>query len=168
MKGLSVVFLNNIPYGSRVYADGKEITPKRDVTGVYVANAETEKDEIEIKIVNPYLAEMPFWKWFFTTLLCWAVSFFGLFDTIDNKRCVSVKVGINATTGETAFVKLRFLFFKDGAPAVEIAETNTGTAVTENAFSLDKTAKKRNRIYKIFRILSLVAVAVIVAVLIIK
>ena len=168
MNGLSVVFVNNIPYGSRVYADGRELKVKRDATGVYVANVETEKEYVDISVENPFFGELPFLKWFLLTLFFWAVSLFGLFDTVENKRCVSVRAKIRVKTSDSAFVKLRFGIFRDGAPAVEITETNTEATEVENAYRLDKRAKRRNAAYKAFRIVSIVAAAIITVLIVVK
>ena len=163
---VKIIFLNNIPCDSRLFVDGKERLLKKDKRGVSEMIAETDKPA-EICVMNPSEAQLPFFKWFLYTFVCWLLSGFGIFDSVKNKQGRASDVRLTVKPAENAFVKLKFNVYKKDGRAVEITETNTETEETANRYYVDAKVKKRNKLYKIWRVLSGIAVAVAVVAIIV-
>ena len=160
MNGINLIFVNNLPYGSRLFVDGKERQVKRNKRGTSEIFVETDKSEAEIGILNFFDGQLPFWKWFFVTFVCWLISVFGIFDSVPNKKGRTVDVKFTATARENAFVKIKFNLYKKDYPAMQIVDANTEVNEIKNLYFTDKRAKKRAKIYKIWRIFSIIAAAI--------
>lgn len=161
MKGINLQFVNNLPYGSRLFADGKEIRVKRNSRGTSEVFVETDKETAEIQVKNLFEGQLPFWKWFLITFTCWIISVFGIFDSVSNNKGRTVDVNFNVKPEENAFVKIKFNLYKKDTPAMQIVETNTEVNEVSNIYKIDKQAQKRSRFYKVWRILSVIAVVII-------
>lgn len=166
MKGVTIKLLNNLPYGSRLFVDGKETRVKRNKRGVSEVFVGTENDTAEIRIVNIFDGQLQFWKWFLITFVCWIISVFGLFDSVSNGKGRTVDLNLGVKTAEDAFLALKFNAYRNDKPAAAITETNTEINEVSNRYYTDKRAKKRNKFYKIWRIFSVVAAAIVLIVII--
>ena len=161
MSELRINLVNNLPYESRLFIDGKEMIPQRDKkTRISEIVAETDKEFTEIRVENFFEARLPFWKWFLTTFVCWIISVFGIFDSVSGKTGRVVDLKLNVKTTENAFVKMKFNLYKKDGTVAQITETDTEVREITNIYRIDKQAKKRNKAYKIVRIISLIAVAI--------
>lgn len=161
MNRINITLENNLPYGSRLFADGKEIAVEKDKRGVAEIFVETEKESSEICIVNVFENQLPFWKWFLITFTCWIISLFGIFDSVSNSKGRTVDVKLQLKTSGNAFVKLKFNQYKKDAPVMQITDANTEINEISNRYYTDKRAQKRAKFYKVWRIVSIIAVAVI-------
>ena len=169
MKGIRIFLVNNLPYGSRLFADGKEIKAKKNRRGGSEIFVETENKTADIRVLNVFDGQLSFFKWFAMTFVCWVLSVFGLFDSVTNPKGRTVEIKLDVKTSEDAFIKLKFNIFKNESPAAEITETNTDVNEISNVYFTDQVAKKRNKYYKVWRVVSIVAAAVIaVAILIVR
>lgn len=162
MNGVKIIFVNNLPYDSRLLIDGKETRPKRNKNGTSEVFFETDKRTIGVKVVNIFDGQLPFLKWFLMTFVCWIISAFGIFDSVQNKKGRTVDVGFNVGTGEDASVKIKFNAYKKDGPAMQIVEKNTEVNETSNLYFTDERARKRAKIYKLWRIFFIIAAAVVV------
>lgn len=160
MNKITINFVNNLPYGSRCFVDGNETVIKRQKNGISEVVVETDKDKAEIRIANVSMVFLPFWKWFLSTLFFWVISVFGVFDSVSDKTGRVLDVNLTVKTTENAFVKMKFNLFKKDNPAVEVVETDTEIQEISNIYRIDKQAGRRNKAYKIVRIISLIAVAI--------
>ena len=161
MSEIRINIVNNLPYESRLFIDGKETIVQRDKkTHVSEVVVETDKESAEIRVENLFVERLPFWKWFLTTFVCWLVSIFGIFDSVSGKTGRLVDIKLNVKPTETAFLKMKFNIYKKDNRAVEILETNTEVEEISNVYRIDKQAKRRNKAYKIVRIISVIAVAI--------
>ena len=154
MKELKILLVNNLPYESRLFIDGKEQRYKKNKRGVSEIRYQTDKDTAKIRVANFFDGQLPFWKWFWQTVMCWVLSVFGIFDSVENPkgRTVDFEFDVNAFDG--AFVKIKFNLFKKDAHVAEVVDTNAEIVEIANRYFVDKTAQKRSKIYKIWRIIS--------------
>lgn len=161
MKGITIKLLNNLPYGSRLFVDGKEMRVERHKNGTSEVFVETDNDTAEVRVVNLFDGQLPFWKWFLTTFVCWIVSIFGVFDSVSNPKGRTVDLNLGVKTADDAFLTLKFNIYRNDKSAATIEETNTEINEISNRYYTDKRAKKRNKFYKIWRIFSVIAAAIV-------
>lgn len=167
MSKLTVRFINNLPLNSRVFIGGEEASVKRDKSGVSECQAEVS-GKAEVAVKNPFEAQLPFAKWFLRTLFYWIISAFGLFDFVPNKDARVINFAFSADINEDSVATVKFNRYMIDKQAAEITESSCETQISENLYTVDKKAKKRNRAYGAIRVLSVLAMIAVAAVVIIK
>ncbi|MBQ9485324.1 MAG: hypothetical protein IJU83_00640 [Clostridia bacterium] len=166
MKSVKFSFVNNLPYGSAVFADGKEIKVNKLKNGRSEALVETEKEEVEIRITNPFDGQLPFLRWLIRTAICWLISVFGIFDRVENRSCRVADVKLNVKTAENVCLTMKFNLYRKDSPVVQITGDNVDFTEINNVYYVDEKAKKRVKFYKIWRIFFILAAAVITSIII--
>lgn len=166
MANVKIEIVNNLPVGSRLIVDGKELNVQYAKQGGGVAEFQTEKESTEISFVNFYEAQLPFGKWLLITLVYWLLSVFGIFDFVSNKHGDLIKCKFTVDTTQDVSLKLKFNRFAREKRAVEFVESSTEVQEAENVYTVDKTAIKRRKGYNLFKFFSLIVIVVLLCVII--
>lgn len=164
MKMLNIKIKTGFVDNNKITIDGNEVKFKKDSYGNYTYAYSTEKDIVNIKIVN-YLS-INTKTWFITNFLFFLISFFGLFDQRHNKNCIVRNCEFNVKLNQDVsnFDINTFIGANKTGSATIKADTEYET-VSNNIY-VDEVAQKRYKTLKITKIYTTIAI-ILIALLII-
>ena len=106
-------------------------------------------------------------NWWLWQLLFFFVSVFGLFNRIENKKCVVVDYEADITLAEETNVKIIIRQNSKEKNAVELV-TEAVVVEHKNIKSVDKAAKKRVKFIKVFTIVFWILLVILLGILLIS
>ena len=151
-----------IPKGSILMIDKQPVKFKRDKQYNWVCKHETQNSKVTFEF-KKYL-ELNVKHWFFWQILMFIVTFFGIFNTRPEKKCLELNCKIEFDVGENTEVVIRNNRFSDEGRALEI-ETSTNYVEHQNKYRLNKEAKQKLKKLKTTKILIGIGFAVLLVVL---
>lgn len=165
MKSVSFSLRGRNSKNLLLIVDGKRVKTKRNQYGVELANIQTEKSTINVKVQSCLQLQNPLW--FLVNMFFYIISFFGLFDVRPSKDFTVVD--FDATfdlTEENNTIDLTFDSKLDKEAKIDSPckyEQKT------NKVEFDNQLRKRKKILTISKVLTfLIAVVITVIILINK
>ena len=141
--------------------DFKKIRKKRNLT--YEYQTENDKVNISIKRLVPQSAK----NWWLWQIIFFFVSLFGIFDFVENKKCLKVDFDATIDLSEETNVKIIIQKNTKEKLAVKLL-TEANVVEHKNEMSVDMVAKKRLKAIKVLKIIFWIALVIGSAVLIIS
>lgn len=164
MKQLNIkIKMAFVPNG-KITVDDEVIKFKKDSYGNYTYMHMSDKNEAVIKILN-YL-DINRRMWFISNMLCFLISFFGLFDQRVSKNCVvrNCEFRVKLEKDITNIDINTYIGANKQGSATVVCDAPYAPVV--NSIYVDEVAKRRYKILKITKILTTIAiVAVLLAML---
>ncbi len=136
--------------------DNKIVKYKRNNFGTIEADFQTEKSQVEVRVVR-YL-EITRKHWFWWQVLYFFISIFGIFDVKADKKCVVMDCHYLMSLNGDCEMKIQ-IDSTSSEPKV-LAESNTEFQEIKNHVFVDKTAKKRLKGWRAFKIVLWIALAI--------
>jgi len=143
-----------------VKIDGKSIKLKNNTFGNKVANFQTDKEKVNVKIYR-YL-ELGGKFWLLTEILFFLISLFGVFDAKRDKSCTILDVDLDVSLNEQTILALALNSNKKDKKGVAI-EVNTEVQENSNICFVDDVIAKRKKALRFIKIGIFVAIAALFA-----
>lgn len=132
-----------------VLLNDKLIKPKKDKTGKYCYNFTCEENTCNIKVFNYF--ENSSKLWFLMYLLYFFISIFGILDLPLRKKYISQYLDADLNLSENTEFTVKLISFKTNTKFATIEGNNPHEIITNQVF-INKTIKKRIKIYKLFKL----------------
>lgn len=165
MKTLNLTLKGIGKLSPTVMVDNKSLNFKKNVFGNYTTTFQTDKNEVELAIIN-YL-EISGKFWFLMGLFFFLISLFGIFDMRVSKNCLVIKsrfkiyLDSNVTNFEAQIND------KNGEKGISY-NCNDKVEEIENICYEDLVAKKRRKILFVTKILLWIVLTVLSIILLVK
>lgn len=132
--------------------DGQHINIVKNQYGNYEGKFQTEKGRIDVKVYR--VLEINSKLWFLKHLFYYIISIFGLLDTRREKKFIVIDCQFQVDLQNTDQVSIELSAQKmlDQGRAFEIVSNST-VAEHTNTYFVDKKAKKRNRLLRVFKVI---------------
>ena len=154
-----------IGFGDRrevIAVNGRTVSPRVNKNGNLTFSAETDGEcVLEIYRAHRYVGE----KWILWNLLFFIISVFGIFDERQKKRLSVAALELNIFSASEERVTVWRQDFTDGGKFASVV-TKAFVVEKSNVHFYDEEARRKQRLMKRIKILTVIALAVLSVVLI--
>ena len=142
-----------------VFVDGQVVNCKKNEFGSYEASIQTEKDEIEVKVIREL--ELKSKLWWLYALVSFIVSVFGIFNPSYDRKCFSIDCLFKLKLSEeNNILKIKFNNPSSSGKAITVEGCDNYEEI-KNEYTIDKTAKRRRITLLIIKILVWIGLAIL-------
>ena len=141
-----------------VMIDGKTVQYKRNNFGSYETTFSTDKSEIEVCVSR--ILELSGKLWLLYAIITYLVSVFGIFAPPYDRKCIIYNIDFKVKLNENTNVTISILPLKNDGKAGNFT-TQGEILELKNEFSVDKKAKLKRNILLTIKLLSWVAIGVV-------
>lgn len=154
---INVKRLNLLP-GAIVLVDDKEIKFKKDKFENLSYKFNTDKDNVNIKVVS--VNELDRKYWLIYILFYWFISIFGILNPPFEKYGYVINYNCNYLISKNETIELYFNYPKANKKLLQVKEENNMLDNETNIIIQDEKIYKRAKFYKKFKIAMLVLIAI--------
>jgi hypothetical protein len=163
MKNVNIIMRGINVKNAILFVDDKIVKTKYNEFGGQIANIQTEKSSIKIRVESFLELQNP--MWFLTNIFFFLISLFGLFDIRPTKDLTIVDYDATFTLIDEGKNNIALTIDSNKGPKV-FAETPCQVEEHKNTLEIDEKLRKRRKILTISKIFTfLIAVAIIVTVI---
>ncbi len=155
----------NVPDGHTpaLYVAGQRVNLKRNEFGSYSADVQTNAQEAEIVFTREL--ELRAKLWWLYAILSFLVSILGIFEPPYDRKCIVPVCAFRVRTeGETS---VQIALNTPAQTGEAAAVTGADAVMVRNEYFVDKTARRRFAVWLAVKLISWVAAAIIVCVVLI-
>lgn len=138
--------------------DGTEVKGKINNFGSYETTFSTDKSEIEVCVSR--ILELSGKLWLLYAIITYLVSVFGIFAPPYDRKCIIYNIDFKVKLNENTNVTISILPLKNDGKAGNFT-TQGEILELKNEFSVDKKAKLKRNILLTIKLLSWVAIGVV-------
>lgn len=146
-----------------ITVDGKYVKMKKNKTGSYTYNCETNNSKSEILIYKGHYYQTKRWVWW--NLLYFIISLFGILDMWQNSKCLVLEAKFNVSTEQDASVVVQRQKFEDGGKFVDMV-TQASIEEVSNIQYYDKTAQLKVKKMKKIKLFTAMTIIILTTILI--